>query len=367
MAADWNLGAVCAAFSDASFGGTDWSQALEVANSHLGTAGAAIVPLKGAFSRLPTTKCFEEAIDAYVRDGWVDRDIRFNGVSAMRRNGVATDLDIMAPEAMLKHPYYQEWLRPFGLKWFAGVQVKSGDDEWALSIQRSEAQGPFDREEIEKLKILSRGISSSVAVARALEFTKAEAALNAFEISRRAALVLDGRGQVVLLNRAAERFVGDDLQICNRRIICRETLARRSFDRAIHAVCSATLESAMLLPIRIPRINCGPIIAYVTPAKGVARDVFSTCRVFVVLVDPWDRKVPQPEMLQQIFALTPTEARFAHWLGMGHKLQELTSCGEFSYETGRNHLKNIFAKLGVNNQSDLIAMLVSLAMPLGGF
>lgn len=367
MAANWDLGAVSAAFSEASFGGADWSSALEVANNHLGTSGAAIVPLKGAFSGLPTTKCFEEAIDAYIRDGWVDRDIRFSGVSTMRRAGVATDLDIMTPEAISKHPYYQEWLRPFGLKWFAGVHVTSGDDEWALSIQHSEAHGPFGRDEIQKLKILSRGISSSVAVASALDFTRAETALGAFEKSRKAAMVLNRHGQVVLMNGAVDRVVGPDLQICNRRIVFRDSVARRTFDAAIHAVCSAATGSGMLPPIKVPRINAGPIIAYVTPARGVARDVFSRCQAFVVLVDPWDRVVPTPEMLQQIFALTPTEARLAHWLAKGHKLHELAESGGFSYETGRNHLKTIFAKIGVNNQSDLIATLLSMAAPLGFF
>lgn len=365
MAADWDLGAVCMAFSEAAHGGADWRRALDVASDRLGAAGATIVPLKGAFSRLPTSGSFEEAIDAYVRDGWMNRDIRFKGVGVMLKQGVATDLDFVTPDTIRNDPYYQEWLRPFGLKWFAGVHVGDGHEEWALSIQRSEEQGPFTKEEVDQLRLLSRGVSSAAAVGSALGFARAEAALAAFEISNKAVVILNRAGDAVLLNRAAERLLCDDLQISNRRLTCRDTVARRALDAAIHAVCTAAPGSELLHPIRITRQNGGAIVAFVTPARGVALDVFSPCQAFVILIDPMDRRIPSPEVLQKLFPLTPTEARLAHRLANGHKLHDLAATCGFSYETGRNHLKSIFAKLGVNSQSDLIAALVSIATSLG--
>jgi DNA-binding CsgD family transcriptional regulator len=365
MTADWNLSAVCMAFSEAAQGGADWEHALEIASDHLGAVGAAVVPLKGSLTKLLTTPSFKEAIDAYVGDGWVDRDIRFKGVGIMRKTGVATDLDFISPDLIRHHPYYQEWLRPFGLKWFAGVHVAGVHDEWALSIQRSEAQGPFNEAEVALLRLLSRGISSAVAVGSALGFAKAEAALAAFDSSSRAVVMLNRLGEVVLLNHAAEHLVCVDLQITKKRLVCRDAAARRALDCAIHAVCTSQAGSDLLQPIAIARLGCSPLVAFVTPARGIALDVFSPFQAFVILVDPMDRRAPPPEVLQKLYHLTPTEARLAHSLAKGHKLHDLSALGGFSYETGRNHLKSIFAKLEVSSQSDLILALVNISVALG--
>ncbi|WP_155951189.1 helix-turn-helix transcriptional regulator [Rhizobium mesoamericanum] len=52
--------------------------------------------------------------------------------------------------------------------------------------------------------------------------------------------------------------------------------------------------------------------------------------------------MPPPEVLQQQFPLTPTEARLPYWLGKERNLHDLAAICGFSYETGRNHLKNIY-------------------------
>jgi DNA-binding CsgD family transcriptional regulator len=354
-------------FSEAAQGSADWEHALEVASDHLGAVGAAIVPLKGTFTKLVTTPSFKEAIDVYVGDGWVDRDIRFNGVGTMRKTGVATDLDFISPDLIRHHPYYQDWLRPFGLKWFAGVHVAGVHDEWALSIQRSEDQGPFNPEEVARLRLLSQGISSAIAVGSALGFAKAEAALEAFEISGRAVIMLDRQGDVVLINQAAERLIGGDLQISRKRLVCRDAAATRALGAAIHAVCSREAGCDLLHPIPIARRNNAPLIAFVTPARGDAIDFLSPYQSLVVLFDPVERKPPPPEVLQKLFHLTPAESRLAHALAKGQKLHDLSVGAGLSYETVRNQLRSIFVKLGVNSQTDMVAALISIVVPLGLF
>ncbi|MDE8762006.1 MULTISPECIES: helix-turn-helix transcriptional regulator [Rhizobium] len=297
----------------------------------------------------------------------MNHGVWFNGVGIMLKQGVATDLDFVTPDILRNDPYSQEWLRPFGLKWFAGVHVGDGLEKWAPSIQRSEEQGPFTSEDVDQLRLLSRGVSSAAAVGSALGFARAEAALEAFEISNKAVVILNRSGEAVLLNRAAERLLCDDLQIRNGHLTCRDTVARRTLGAAIHAVCKSAPGSELLHPIRITRQNGNAIVAFVTPARGVALDVFSPCQAFVILIDPMERRIPSPEVLQKLFPLTPTEARLAYRLATGHKLHDLAATCGFSYETGRNHLKSIFAKLGVNSQSDLVAALVSIATPLGIF
>ncbi|MBY3259868.1 hypothetical protein HFO09_09010 [Rhizobium laguerreae] len=226
-------------------------------------------------------------------------------------------------------------------------------EEWAVSVRRAETR-EFGR-------ITPPRLATTVAFSSALGFARAEAALEAFDIFNKAVLVLDRTGQVVLMNRSATLIVCVDVHILNRRLTCRDATARRSLDAAIHSVCTSEAGSEMSVPVRITRRSGIPIVGFVTSAGGAAQSIFSRCRAFVILIDPMDRRVPSPELLQQIFPLTPTEARLAHFLTKGRKLHELSMSGGYSYETGRNHLKSIFAKIGVNSQSDLVATLGSLA------
>ena len=38
---------------------------------------------------------------------------------------------------MAREQYYQQFLRPHKMRWFAGVKVGDGEDVWCLSIQRT--------------------------------------------------------------------------------------------------------------------------------------------------------------------------------------------------------------------------------------
>ena len=55
------------------------------------------------------------------------------------------------------------------------------------------------------------------------------------------------------------------------------------------------------------------------------------------------------------------EARLAVALAGGHSLQSAAQLLQVSPETVRFHLKNLFRKLGVNRQQDLVRMLLELS------
>lgn len=73
---------------------------------------------------------------------------------------------------MAKTLYYQDFLGRHGLRWFAGVKVGEGEDVWALTLQRTVAQGPFSPDELVRLAGLSRNLAGAAALARAFEFSR---------------------------------------------------------------------------------------------------------------------------------------------------------------------------------------------------
>jgi hypothetical protein len=54
-----------------------------------------------------------------------------SGCAPVRSSGIqaiADDFDFTTPDEIKRHPLYQEFLRPTGLQYFAGIKVAAGED-----------------------------------------------------------------------------------------------------------------------------------------------------------------------------------------------------------------------------------------------
>ena len=355
----WNIDGLAEIFSDAALGHQTWRHALDALSEGIGATGAAFIPLKGAAAQLPTSSSCVELVDQYLKDGWSKVDPRFRGVSMLYREGLVTDLDCLTVEEITRDPFYQELLRPFGLKWFAGIRIKGLEEEWALSIQRSEAQGPFCDAETGLLLRLSTSLSANAMLAETLASSSAVAALETFNLSDKAVVMLSRLGEVVRTTVAANKMFDDDLRIRDKRLV---SACRQSATRLEHAIGLAYTrpQECFNNPVLLRRWNSTPVVAFVSPARGVARDIFSPCQTYIILVDPYQRGTPAARVLQELFGLTRTEAALAGRLSRGEALRDIARAMAMSYETARTHLRSVFAKTGLNDQADLVAFLLRL-------
>ncbi len=64
------------------------------------------------------------------------------------------------------------------------------------------------------------------------------------------------------------------------------------------------------------------------------------------------------DLLMQLYKLTATEIRIASSIASGHSPREVAMADDISYETVRTHLRNIYAKLGVNSRVGLVSLLM---------
>jgi DNA-binding CsgD family transcriptional regulator len=83
---------------------------------------------------------------------------------------------------------------------------------------------------------------------------------------------------------------------------------------------------------------------------------------YLVLISDPDHGIGlNRERLQQIYGLTPAEARLATLLVEGKRLRTAAADLEISFETARTHLKRIFSKTNSESQADLVRLLLNLA------
>src|SRR6266849_1314280 len=361
MRGRFDVESIAAAFAEAAFDSTKWPTAMDHVAQATQSYGAVLLPVRGRLPNIPFSLSMGESVESYLKDGWVERDERYLATPIIAQRGVATESDFITTDAMARHPYYQDFLARFGLRWFAGVKVACGDDFWCCSIQRTIQQGPFSPDELDQLAKLSSRLSSSAALARAVGFARVEAALDAFEISGEAVVMLDRCGDVLRLNSLAEQLLGLDLHINRRRLVSFDRDATAALDRTLHvALCSET-NGGLLAPIVLPRLEGRPILAYVSRPTGIAFDVMSPCQFVVVLVDLDARVEIAESELTQVFGLTPAEARFAGRFLRHESLEGAAKAQGITYESARNILKKILSKTGTHRQADLASLLAQFS------
>jgi PAS domain-containing protein len=221
-------------FSAAAVDPSHWNAAMEAAATATGSFGAVLLPVRGRAPSVPTSVSMKPTMEDYFRNGWALRDDRYRAVPIFMQRGVASDFDFTTPDEIARNDFYQDLLRPHGLRWFAVVKVGNGDDVWGLSLQRSIEQGPFSAQELSHLSALSKRLAGTAELARAFGFARVEATIQAFETSGSPVAMIDRGGEVLRLNEAAERLLGPDLQIVRRRIVSPNRDATVALDRALH-------------------------------------------------------------------------------------------------------------------------------------
>ena len=356
----WNFGPAEQEFAEAALDPTRWVKALTSMASATGSYGAVMLPLSGdALPNVPYTENVSEVMEAYFRDGWHVQDERMRTVPALRQRGVADDFDGHSAEEIARHPYYQEFLAPHRLQWYAGVKIACGDDLWAVALQRTIDQGPFSADEKDELARISGRLSTGAAIARALATSAASGALEAFDMSGTAVVLLNRLGHVFKANQSAERLLVGDVQIVKGQLTARDARATTALNRAIRELLWRPT-GGLSAPVALPRASRRPLLAYPARLSSSTANALADCQAMVILIDP-DTRSRTPEMsLRSVFRLTEAEARLATQLAFGSSLETVADEFGIAKETARSQLKSIFAKTGVHRQAELVAMLAKL-------
>lgn len=103
-------------------------------------------------------------------------------------------------------------------------------------------------------------------------------------------------------------------------------------------------------------------LVHVIPISGATRNLFYEARLLLVITKVGAASiVPSREILMRLYQLTEAEVRLARVLAAGQSLQDCALFLGVSYGTARSYLLRIFRKTETNQQSELVAVLKSIA------
>jgi len=333
-----------------------WGTAMDSAVKATSSFGATLLTLRRPLPCPPVSASMQETVDDYIHEGWRERD----GLDAWRaklaREGIAT-----VPTDLEAQPYYQEFLRPRGLRWF--VSIKAGDTAnhiSSLGLYRTVEQGPYSAAELARLAELSRALAGTAKLAAAFGFARIDAKLSAFERSKSPVVMIDRGGEVLRLNPSAERLLGDDLKIVNRRLVSWNLNATRALDGVLHRLLWKLGE---VKPVVLPRRVGRPIIAYPSRLSNTPYDCFAPAQVLIVFADLEARRQVDMQPLMDAFGLCLSEARVTSLLVRGMSIENAAESLGIAVSTARNQIKSVFEKTDTHSQGQLISLVSQLIFP----
>jgi DNA-binding CsgD family transcriptional regulator len=341
-----------------------WPQVMQDLCDVIGATGAALLQSDVRTSDVPITEPLRGPIRRYFEEGWHMQDLRATRGVPRMLNGdrVLVDQDLVTPDEMRKGAFYNEMIFPAGLHWFAAVGFHAGSSPWALSIQRTTGEGPFEQLDKDILYPLSQKLTEAATLSTAVGRAVLSATTNALNMIGRPAIAIDRFGTVLDTNAAAETTFNDELFIRNSRLHLRDRLAASMLDRFLRRLAVMSDHDAVQFsPIVVRRGAGRPVIIQALPVPPAAKIPFVRGRCLLTFTHLGSRPKADPSLLAAVFGLTPAEARLASIMATGVNPEQAAQRLLISRETARNQLKAVFAKTSTHRQSELVALLSSLS------
>ena len=264
--------------------------------------------------------------------------------------------------------FFLEWLAPQGVRTAAGALVLAEND-WVtqLVVQRSDAQPPFDRDEVQWLDRLLPHVRRALRMRHRLgELERGQSLLaGGLEVPATPTLLMDEQNLVSYVNQGAAALLADrdsPLRLDRGLLVARSREHHLRLQFAIgNAIRISRGEDLPLEEVlRVPRTGRAPLSVLIAPLRsGPQAPTWPHGAALVYVFDP--ERLPRlpVERVQRLFGLTAAEARLAVALCRGATLDEIASEREVSAHTIRTQLKSLFAKTGTNRQTELVARLMA--------
>ncbi|HKD31136.1 MAG TPA: helix-turn-helix transcriptional regulator [Xanthobacteraceae bacterium] len=184
--------------------------------------------------------------------------------------------------------------------------------------------------------------------------------LHVFESFGCGGFLLDRERQVLLLNPTGVDCLGDGLMMRAKRMAAMDRQSDVRLQSLMEAALNSTdgaYGSASMLVRRDPRL---PLAVRIVHVEEEARAALKAS-LLLVAFDPARCQPPPPDMLTDLFGLTPAEARVAIGVVDGRHLAEIAADRGVKIGTVRNYSKIAFRKTGTRGQAELAALLTRLA------
>lgn len=270
--------------------------------------------------------------------------------------------DLLKAEMLKKTIFYKEFLFPQDIQDGFALILAKGQDAWVILNLFIDSNPRFSSSQTkELLQLIAPHLRRAFCSALELALLKTQnlALSSLFDRHREGICLLNERSHILFQNTYARSILetGDGLYVKDGII------------HATHKQTEVRLQTLILSAnyrtedcyLRIPRKSTDtPLKIYLTTyAQTPADSAKSRASVILVISDPAVSKPFDVKLLENHYFLTPAEAKLAASIGNGTSLKDYAINEAISFNTARWHLRNVFDKVGVKSQQELIRQLMS--------
>ena len=264
----------------------------------------------------------------------------------------------LVPRAELSaSPFFAEVVCPCRIEHGLGcVSRGKGESAAFLVVHRSAGEGPFDEDAIARCRELIPGLERTCRIALGLARARQgwAAALTALHRLRIAVAVVGADRRVRFANRSAERALGGTsvLAVHDGRLVARTPAETQELERLIaaavgqHTAGATTLQGPKRRAIELMVVPMDSVLQSPAPSA------------LVLFRNPDEPPSGIETLLEQLYRLTPTEARVARAIMRGEGLQRCAKQLGMRPSTARTHLYRVFDKTGTRRQAELVRLLL---------
>jgi DNA-binding CsgD family transcriptional regulator len=311
----------------------------------------------GGQIRFISSDCYKPLMNAFVKEGWMTRNIRAARLAAMNYAGFVIDSDVVTEEEINTDPLYVDFLRKHGGGYGTGSVIKVPSKEiLVFDFERNWKDGPLDRTGIPMLDRLRPHLARSALISTRLGLERAKLMARTLNDLGLPGAVLKSDGRVLASNDLFETLNKQFVALAHGGVAINHAPAQKLLASAL-ALKSQVGNCSILIP---GDEDHSPCILHLVPIKRQARDIFSGATFLLIVTPLASPRAPSSEVLNGLFDLSPAEARTAQGLVEGKSIDEVAIANGLSRETIRTQLKSVLSKTGMRRQSELVGLLAGI-------
>ena len=279
------------------------------------------------------------------------------GMTAFKAYGLE---DFIPPSQWRTHPHTTGFLWRYGMHalLMCRVQVKTDMQAWLTVTRPSGAT--FSEDEKRRFEDLARQFGPALELFGAYKevVDQRDAYARALHARGTGLARLDEQGELLHLDADAERWVAERrlIQRQGNRLVAVRAHDQRLFDDAMKAILSGSKDESLIVLREEDHAGIGDGLELLFYRVAEAYDPAWTHppRVIIYMNMLGRQQMPSPQRLRQLFTLTHREAALTIVLARGLTVAEAAADLGLSPQTARAYLRQIFEKVGVTRQADLI-------------
>ncbi len=313
-----------------------------------------------------------ESIQAY-QDYYHTLDIRLHRAMPQSIGKIVTDADLVDETIVNRHEFFQDFLRPNGLRYIVSAVMDLDDGSFAFaSFHRGLKQEHADRDSVDLARLLIPHIKRGLQLRQNLGVLRLRerAAFDVLDQFIYAVFLVDRSGSILWQNRMSDRVLAarDGLSAMDGTLRTDQPRSNAELTALIKSAIDALdspcqIAGGMMTVARPSLARAYQVL--VTPLSRSPADHLGAQALrrvpgaVVFVTDPEISGVPKAPTIVKLFNLTPAEARLATALASGISIKSYAEREGRSIHYVRWLLKQVEAKTDTRRLADLVRLLTS--------